>query len=225
LPKLLIIEDDAELRVMCVSWLSAEHYTIDEAENGADGLERLRMGAYDVVVLDWEMPEMDGLQVLNAFRREGGATPVLFLTGRNSEAEIETGLDAGADDYLTKPFGMKELSARIRALLRRSTVNPSSTLRIGDLVLDPAQHRVTSNNQEVQLTPKEFAVLEFFMRHPNAVFSAEALIQRIWPDETSTTADTFRSYVTRLRQKLGGDEAQAVIENVPRIGYRLRVRT
>lgn len=206
---------------MVMRWLTYERHSVDLAEDGATALERLRMGKYDVVLLDWTMPHMNGLEVLRTFRSEGGATPVLFMTARRSEGEIETGLDAGADDYITKPFSMKVMSAHVRALLRRPAGQPQSTLQAGDLLLDPVSHSVTRGGNHIQLMPREFALLEFFMRHPDVLFNAEALVQRIWPDDSEMSADSIRSYISRLRQKLGDDKG-SLIQTIPRLGYLLK---
>ena len=221
--KILLLEDDHDLTEMMVEWLSAERHTVEVSLDGNDGLERLRMGQYDVIVLDWGLPGLSGLDVMKTYRSEKGATPILMLTGKKTVSEKETGLDAGADDYLTKPFSMKELSARIRALLRRPAVQTSNLLEIGDLLLDPVKHRVTRNGKPIQLMPREFALLEFFMRHPDAVFSTEALLQRVCPTDSEITPDAIRTYVMRLRQKIDQDQKESLIETIPRVGYRFKL--
>jgi DNA-binding response OmpR family regulator len=142
--------------------------------NGRDGLDRLRNCQYDIIILDWALPDTTGLEICRTYRAEQGVTPIVMLTGRGSVSDKEIGLDSGADDYLTKPFNMKELSARLRALLRRSTQQPSNVLKAGELTVDPAKYKVMKNGVDIQLLPREFALLEFFMRHPDEVFSAEA---------------------------------------------------
>jgi DNA-binding response OmpR family regulator len=145
-----------------------------------------------------------------------------MLTGRGSISDKEAGLDSGADDYLTKPFNMKELSARIRAMLRRSTSQPSNVLTTGDLVVDPGKYKVLRKGVEIQLLPREFALLEFFMRHPDEVFSAEALLQRVWHSESEATSDALRTCIKRLRQKIDNSDEDSVIQTIPRVGYRLK---
>jgi two-component system OmpR family response regulator len=220
--KILLVEDDVDLTVMVETWLSSESHTVEVVHNGQEGLERLRVSDYDVVVLDWELPGMAGVDVLKHFRNEQGRTPVLMLTGKRSVDDKEIGLDLGADDYLTKPFHVKELSARIRALLRRTGPSKSNILKVGDLVLDPSRHKLTKGGVEVQLLPREFALLEFLMRHPEDVFSGEALLQRVWHSESDATIEAIRTCIKRLRQKLDQDDDSSIIETIARIGYRLK---
>lgn len=220
--KILLIEDDKQLTQMIVAWLSTESHLIEVLHDGLDGLDNLRASNYDLVVLDWELPRMSGVDILATFRDEGGSTPVLMLTGRRTIDDKATGLDRGADDYLTKPFHMKEFSARVRALLRRPVPFQANCLRVGNLTLEPGKHRVTKNGADIHLLPKEFALLEFFMRHPGDVFSPEALLQRVWHSETEATVEAIRTCIKRLRQKLDLGDKESVIETIARIGYRLR---
>ena len=159
--------------------------------------------------------------MLEEFRASGGNAPVLMLTGKDSISDKELGLDTGADDYLTKPFHGKELTARIKALLRRPPNLVSDVLKVGDLVLERADFRVTRNGQEVRLLPKEFALLEFFMRYPNRVFSAEALLERVWVSESEATVDAVTSCIKRLRKKLEIDGDKSPISTVHGVGYKL----
>src|SRR6202453_5040539 len=139
---------------------------------GRDGMDRLRLCQYDAIILDWTLPEMTGLEICQSYRSNKGTSPIIMLTGKGSVSEKELGLDSGADDYLTKPFNMKELSARLRALIRRSSAQPSNVLKSGELVVDPGKYKVLKSGVEIQLLPREFALLEFLMRHPDEVFSA-----------------------------------------------------
>jgi DNA-binding response OmpR family regulator len=146
-----------------------------------------------------------------------------MLTGKNAISEKEAGLDSGADDYLTKPFNMKELSARLRALLRRPAGVVENVLKVRDIEMDPARYLVTKAGTEIQLLPKEFSLLEFFMRHPNQVFSSDALIQRVWHSDSDATGDAIRTCLKRLRKKLGdNDEKEPIIQTVHGVGYRMR---
>jgi len=197
---------------------------VEIVHDGAEGLECLRISSYDVVILDWGLPSIDGLQVLKTFRAEKGVTPVLMLTGKSAVEEKTTGLDVGADDYLTKPFNMKELCSRVRALLRRATPNLSDILRVGDLECNPAMHRITKGGVEIRLGRRDFALLEFLMRHADRVFSASALIERVWHSESEVTPDAIKTCIKRLRQQLDGGKEDSMIENIPRVGYRLRSR-
>jgi len=220
--KILLIEDDEDLAQMVVEWLSFEHHSIELVYDGREGLDRLRLCQYDVVIIDWGLPQLAGPDICKAFRAEGGITPIIMLTGKGSVAEKEAGLDSGADDYLTKPFNMKELSARLRALLRRVSNTSSNILVVGDLTVDPAKYKVTKGGVEVQLLPREFALLEFLMRHPDEVFSGDALLQRVWHSESEATSEAIRTCVKRLRQKIDKDDDSSVIQTIPRVGYKLR---
>ncbi len=220
--KILLVEDDIELTAMIAEWLSFERHIVEVVHNGRDGTDRLRNCQYDVVILDWALPDLTGLEICRVYRSEQGTTPIIMLTGRGSISDKEAGLDSGADDYLTKPFNMKELSARIRALLRRASAQPSNILKSGVLTIDPGKYKVTKSGVEIQLLPREFALLEFLMRHPDEVFSAEALLQRVWHSESEATSDALRTCIKRLRQKIDGDTDDSVIQTIPRVGYRLK---
>lgn len=198
---------------------------MDTAFDGTEGYEYLKRGRYEVVILDWELPGMTGVELARKFRGEGGATPILMLTGKGRVEEKEEGLDAGADDYLTKPFNMRELTARIRALLRRSPTPVGESLKVGKLELDPQKRLLRKSGVAVHVVPKDFAVLEFLMRYPGEVFSAEALLQRVWSFDSEASTDAVRTSVKRLRKALddGADEKNSCIENVRTLGYRLRI--
>jgi|SRR5277367_6747838 len=222
--KILFVEDDVNLAEMVVEWLTFEHHKVEVVHNGRAGLDRIRLASYDLVILDRNLPEVDGVEICRTHRADGGTTPIIMLTGMNAITDKETGLDTGADDYLTKPFSVKELSARIRALLRRSSRSPSNLLTANNLVLDPVKHLVIKNGTEIHLLPKEFSMLEFFMRHPGEVFSSEALLQRIWQTDSEATPDAVRTCLKRLRRKIddSDNEEKSAIQTVPRVGYKLR---
>jgi DNA-binding response OmpR family regulator len=220
--KILLIEDDVDLTIVIQGWLASHSHIVEVVHNGNDGMYSMRVCEYDVIILDWELPEMSGIDILKQYRNEGGKTPVIMLTGKRSIDDKETGLDLGADDYLTKPFHMKELAARVRSLLRRGTNVQTNVLHVGDIMLDTTQHRVTRNGINVQLLPREFALLEFLMRHPGEVFSSDALLQRVWDSESEATVEAIRTCVKRLRQKLDANEEDSLIETIARVGYRLK---
>lgn len=220
--KILLVEDDMGLSRMVRDWLTFEHHLVETADNGRDGLDKLQFYQYDLVILDWELPEISGIELCKEFRSRGGSTPVLMLTGKGTIGDKESGFEAGADDYLTKPFHMKELSMRLRALLRRSSSSlQSDTLKFRDLTLEPSSHRLTRDGKDLQLLPKEFALLEFLMRHPNQVFSAEALLSRVWASETDTTVDAVSTCIKRLRKKVDVEGKSSVIKTVHGVGYKL----
>ena len=215
--KILLIEDDAGLCRMIKDWLALEQHQVEIAENGREGLEALEYYKYDLVVLDWNLPEIDGIEVLRRYRDKKGDAPVLMLTGRGEIGEKEQGFDTGADDYLTKPFHMKELSARIRAILRRPVTLVSDTIEIGALKIEEGTRKVILNGGEIDLLPSEYALLEFLMRHPNQVFSKDALLDRVWSSQSDATSNALTTCIKRLRKKLPAD----LIKTVYGVGYKL----
>ena len=219
--KILLVEDDRDLSLIVSDSLGAHSHVIDMVHSGDEGLERLLYYQYDLVVLDWELPKMSGVQILKEIRAKGITLPVLMLTGKKSGDEKEQGLDSGADDYLTKPFEMKELQARVRALLRRPQAFLGTQLRYGNIVLDPQAYKVTRDGEELKLLPKEIALLEFFMRHPGQVFTAEAVLNRVWSSESEASPESFRTCLKRLRQKVDVGE-ESIIEYVHGLGYRIK---
>lgn len=222
--KILLVEDDTGLATLVEQWLSDEHHFVEVSYDGNTGWDRMHLCEYDLIILDWNLPFKTGVELCTKYREKQGLAPIIMLTGRSAVAEKEVGLDSGADDYLTKPFDMKELSARVRALLRRPRAVLSNLLTVGNITLDPSKYRVTKSGEEVHLVPKDFALLEFLMRHPDEVFSSDSLLQRVWSSESEAAGDAIRSAVKRLRQKLdapGVDPENSFIQNVPRVGYRL----
>jgi DNA-binding response OmpR family regulator len=220
--KILLAEDDLSLADVVSDWLVFQHHTVESVGDGSEAAYKLKVFQYDLVILDWELPHEHGPDICRRFRLDGGKAPVLMLTGRTSVVEKTAGLDAGADDYLTKPFHLDELSARVRALLRRSTGVQSNVLSLGALTLDPEKFLVTMGGVEIKLVSKEFALLEFLMRHPNHVFSADALLERVWHSEKDVGPDAIRSCMKRLRKKLGDDEKeQAMLQTFRGVGYKI----
>ena len=223
--KILLVEDDLEMAETISNWLKSEHYEVIHCDNGTDASDRLSAQTFDLGIFDWELPGMTGIELCRKFRSSKGTMPVLMLTGKDSTADKITGLDVGADDYMAKPFSLKELSARVRALLRRPSAVVSNVLELGALRLDTQKHRLTKDGAEVQLMPRDFALLEFFMRNPDIVFSSEALLNRVWNDDSDAGSDALRTSIKRLRKKLdsGENESDSIIENIPRVGYRFRL--
>jgi len=220
--KILIIEDDQALVLMLESWLMAEHYVVETVNNGLDGLDRMKHYPADVIILDWELPHLTGVDACREYRESGGVTPILMLTGKDAINDKTAGLDSGADDYLTKPFEMQELSARLRALLRRTAPKKINNLVARDIVLDPVSGRVTKAGVEIQLMPKEYALLEFFLRNPNQIFTADAILDRVWHLDAEAAVQTVRPYISRLRDKLG-DNDRPLIKTVHGMGYKLDI--
>lgn len=220
--KILLVEDECDLALLISDWLKKrEHHLVEHLENGNDAYDMIQVNKYDVIILDIMLPGMSGLEICSQYRKSRGATPILMLTAKNTVEDKELGLDAGADDYITKPFALKELAARVRALLRRGTTLPSNQLNIRDIVIDPVDYSVSKAGKSVHLLPQEFRLLEFLARHPNQVFSAEDLLASVWESDTPAMLDTVRGHVKRIRQKLDTPTQNSIITNVYGVGYKL----
>lgn len=221
MPKILLAEDDALIGQSIVDGLQGTGHTVEWVQNGREGADRLRLYNYDLAILDWNMPEMTGIEVCKQYRANGGAIPIIMLTARSKDDQKVEGLDAGADDYLTKPFSLVELAARIRALLRRPTDSFKTALMLGDVSINPAACKATRAGQEIDLLPKEMALLEFLIRHPNQVFGVNDLLNYVWSSESESTEDAVRQCVARLRKKLDIDGLRSPIVTVKGLGYRI----
>lgn len=222
MPRILFAEDEQKLANLVIDFLTAEDYEIDLATSGPAALSRLESDSYDALILDVGLPGLSGFEVCKIYREKGGTAPIIFLTGQNTVADKERGLDLGADDYLTKPFHMRELSARLRAITRRSRTLVSPRLEIGDLSLDSATHTVTKGGTPLQLMPREYALLEFFMRHPNRTFTQNELLDEVWSKDSEASPDTVRVHITKLRAKIDSPDKgeESLIKTVHRVGYR-----
>lgn len=204
---------------MVRTFLTFEHHTVESLFDGAEAADHLRTFDYDLVLLDWELPGMNGPEICQSFRSGGKITPVLMLTGKNTVDNKIEGLDAGADDYLTKPFSMQELGARVRALLRRPAAMVANVVKVGNLSLDTGKYKVEKGGQPIQLLPKEFQLLEFMMKHPNQYYSAEALLNHVWPSDSEATAEALKSTLKRMRAKI--DPEGELLKTVRGVGYSL----
>lgn len=221
--KLLVVEDDNDFAKLIRDWLVARGYLVDCVSTGPEAMAQLKLNQYDLIVLDLNLPGLSGIDVCRTFRQHGGKTPIIMLTGNKTIDDKELGFDAGADDYLTKPFHMRELSARVKASLRREgRAMAGDVLIVGDIHLYPGEHKVTIAGTEVEFLPKEFALLEFFMRHPGQVYSADALIRRVWDSDSDAAPETVRSYITHLRKKTATSRGQPLIVTVHGVGYKLQ---
>ncbi len=219
--KILVVDDDHSLVANVTEWLKFEHHNVEVAYKGQEALGKLMVFDYDLVILDWDLPELSGLHICKEFRAKGKMTPVLMLTGKTSVIDKESGLDAGADDYLTKPFHPKELAARVRALLRRPVVISTSLLKKGGIVVDTVTRKVKRGDEEIALQPNEYTLLEFLMRHPDQLFSTDALLRRCWPDDSEISPDAIYTCIRRLRKKLDTDSDTSIVRTVHSVGYIL----
>ncbi len=220
--KVLIVDDDVEIVDMISDWLKSENYIVEAAHAGREAQAFLEQYKYDLIILDWELPDKHGVDICREYRRQNGKAPILMLTGRDTIDFKTEGLDAGADDYLTKPFNLKEISARLRALLRRPAQLAESVLRMGALELDPKKHEVSLADKKLDLYPKDFAVLEFLMRNPQQFFDSQALLDHVWRAEDGVSSESVRQTIHRLRAELGDDHG-ITIENQRGVGYRIRI--
>jgi DNA-binding response OmpR family regulator len=218
--KILVVEDDADLAEVLRITLANKGHAVQLCSGGVQAMDMLRVYTFDLIILDWMMPKVSGIDVLKEYRARGGTVPVLMLTAKSALEDKEQGLDSGADDYLTKPFHARELLARVRALLRRPHGLAATILKVGDIELDPVACSVRKNGVEVHLRPKVYSMLEFFMRHPDQVFSADALLQRIWLDEADVSLDSVRTHMKLLRQSV--DPEGKIIRTMRNRGYILK---
>lgn len=219
-----MVDDEEDLAEAVATALRREGYAVDLAHDGAAALDRLALHPYDLVTLDLTMPGMDGREVCRAIRhdpRYDPTTRVLMVTARDEVDDRVAGLDVGADDYLVKPFALRELSARVRSLLRRDVAGVDAVLRVGDLEVDTAAHRVRRRGQVVELTTKEFGVLRYLAAHPGHVISQERLLEHVWDESADPFTNTVRVTVGTLRRKLAAVDEAPLIQTVIGAGYRL----
>jgi OmpR-family two-component system manganese-sensing response regulator len=221
MPKILLVEDDVDLANQLQSWFSAEGHLLEMVNNGEDALQMLAHFEFELVILDWNLPGISGLEVCHQYRKSGGKTFIIFLTGKGDIDNKEQALDFGADDYMTKPFDIRELSARMRSIMRRPISLLPTELVIDDVRLDLNTKTVHIKNKAVHLTPKETVLLEFFMRHPNRVYGSKNLLDSVWPSDTEASTQTVRQWVSYLRRKLQAAGKPDLIKTVTGSGYVL----
>lgn len=219
---MLIVEDQPKLAELLARGLREEGHAADVADRGEDALWMAPAASYDVIVLDIMLPGIDGIETCRELRRGGVWTPVLMLTARDAVGDRVTGLDAGADDYLTKPFSFDELLARLRALTRRVPAERPVTVEVGDLRLDPAAHRAWRGETELELSAKEFAMLELLMRRPGNVLTREQLLEGAWDMSYERRSNVVDVYIRYLREKIDRPFGSDSIETVRGVGYRLK---
>jgi len=219
--KLLIVEDEKDVALALHRGLTRYGHAIDIAETGNQALELIDVNTYDLMVLDLNLPDIDGLEVCQIAHKRQASLLILILTARGEQKDIVTGLDNGADDYLLKPFHFEEILARIRALLRRDMRTRDPILKIQDISLDAVEHVVWKEDRRIQLTRKEFSILEYLMRHPNEVISQEELLEHIWASTSNEISNTIRVHIKSLRENLLDDSANPkYIQTVIGVGYR-----
>jgi heavy metal response regulator len=221
--RILVIEDEKKVASFIQRGLEAEHYQVDVAHDGEAGFLQLFDNDYDALILDVMLPKRDGLSILRDLRTRKLAVPVLMLTARDTIADKVAGLDQGADDYLTKPFAFEELLARLRALLRRGVSSPAPELTLADVRLDLVTHQVTRAGKRIDLTAKEFALLEFFLRQPGRVLSRALIAQHVWGVDFDTFTNVIDVYVNYLRKKIDTDFEPKLLHTVRGVGYVLKI--
>ena len=221
--RILLAEDEISIARALKLMLEKHQYTVDTVDNGADALHFIRSVPYDALVLDIMMPEMDGLELLTAVRKMGIKTPALFLTAKGEIEDRVAGLDAGADDYLPKPFATSEFLARVRALVRRSSTYAPTVLSFGSVELDCGQYVLRTSSGELRLNNKEYQLMELFMRNPRHVFSTTFLMDKVWELETDAEIDVIWTYIGFLRKKLKQLNADIEIKTIRGAGYTLEV--
>ncbi len=218
--KILIIEDEKKVANFIKRGLEEEKFEIDTAYDGEKGTQKAFESSYDLIILDVMLPKKDGIAVVKELRARKNMVPVLILSAKDSLEDIVAGLNVGSDDYLIKPFAFAELVARVKALLRRTSLERGAEIRYGDLRLDPVAHKVWRKDKEIDLTAKEYALLEFFMRNPNQVITRATIAERVWAD---TVFDTFTNiidvYINYLRKKVDRDSETQLIHTVRGLGY------
>ncbi len=219
--RILVIEDDLAILKVLQRSLAYEGYTVDIATDGRTGLNLARDHHPDLVILDWMLPGMDGLEVCRRLRLQGGL-PILMLTAKDTIHDRVQGLDAGADDYIVKPFNLDELTARIRALLRRTQTERNQVYQFADLTMDTASRQVTRGKRLVPLTAKEYELLELFLRHPRQVLTREVIFDRVWGYDFGGESNVLEVYIRYLRQKLEAEDEPRLIYTVRSVGYVLR---
>lgn len=220
--RILVVEDSVRMANLLERGLQEEGYAVDAVGTGEDALHYARMAPYDAIVLDIALPGVDGFEVCRRMREAGNRTPVVMLTARDSVVDRVSGLDAGADDYLTKPFSLQELFARIRALMRRGPADHPFVLQVGELSLDVGKHEVHRGPVAVQLTAKEFSLLEYLMRNADQVLSRRQILEHVWDFAFTGDSNVLDVYIRYLREKIDRPFGRASLQTVRGVGYRLR---
>lgn len=220
--RLLVVEDERRLAGIIKRGLIEEGYSVDAAYDGEEGEYMAETTPYDAIVLDIMLPKKDGIEVCKELRRKRVNTPILMLTARDTVEDKVKGLDSGADDYMIKPFAFSELLARLRALTRREALSKTSKLQVGELTMDTLTREVFRGERAIELTVKEYAILEYFMTHPNVVITRTMLEENAWDYEYDSMSNVIDVYIRRLRRKIDNDSEDSLIQTVRGAGYRLK---
>ncbi len=220
--RILVVEDEKKVASFIQRGLEGEGFSVDIANDGESGVEIGAQNNYDLILMDIMLPKMDGLEAIKALREKGVESPVLCLTAKDTVEDIVSGLDSGSDDYLTKPFAFAELLARVRALVRRGTSERGAEITFADLRLDPVAHKVWRGESEIDLTAKEYALLEFFMRNPETTLTRTMIAEHVWDYTFDSFTNIIDVYVNYLRKKVDRDYAKKLIHTVRGIGYVLK---
>lgn len=220
--RILLVEDEHRLASVVRRGLEEEGYAVDVAYDGKDGLSMAQLGDYDLMILDLMLPSVDGLTVVRSLRRKQINTPVLILTARDTVDDLVAGLDSGADDYLTKPFAFRELLARTRALIRRDSMVRDPVIRVDDLEVDTISRRVRRGGQQIELTSKEYGMLEFLIRNPNYVLSRTQIAEHVWDYDFTAMSNVVDVYIRHLRRKIDDGFEPKLIHTIRGSGYQLK---
>jgi heavy metal response regulator len=220
--RILVVEDEKKVASFIQRGLEGEGFSVDVAYDGESGVEMGSQSSFDLILMDVMLPKMDGLQAIKALREKGVESPVLCLTAKDTVEDIVAGLDSGSDDYLTKPFAFAELLARVRALVRRGTQERGAEITYADLRLDPVAHKVWRSDSEIDLTAKEYALLEFFMRNPETTLTRTMIAEHVWDYTFDSFTNIIDVYVNYLRKKVDRDYTNKLIHTVRGIGYVLK---
>jgi DNA-binding response OmpR family regulator len=219
--RILIVEDNRRFHRSLRTSLEEDGYAVDSAFDGDEGEDFALSAPYDLIILDVMLPKKDGYNLCRDLRQLGINSPILMLTARDAVEDRVDGLDSGADDYLVKPFSMMELRARLRALLRRDKSEKIALLKVGDLVVDPANHHIQRGDTDIKLTPREFSILEYFVRSPNRILTREMILAHVWNFDFISGSNVVDVYVRRLRRKIDDPFEVKLLETIRGVGYRL----
>ena len=219
--KILLVEDDELVLEAVADTLETNNFVVVKVRDGQEAADRLKLYSYDLAILDIGLPKINGIDVCRNYRAAGGITPILMLTGKGEIEDRVQGLDSGADDYLPKPFHMRELIARVRTLLRRPVGLVADVLTVRGITLNPSTGKATRDGVEIDLLAKELALMEFLMRHRDQIFSVDDLLDKVWHSESDSSEDAVRQCVTRVRKKLDIDGKPSIITTVKGMGYKI----